>query len=949
MLLLEANRVVPVDRLVDAVWDEAPPSTARSQIQICVSALRKALADADGTDAILTRPPGYLFQVGDGELDLHDFERMATLGKAALAGRRFTEAADCFAQALALWDGPPFEGLNSRVLEAAATLLTERYLATVEEYFEIQLTLGKHHELIGELKVLTATYPLRERLRAQLMTALYRDGRQTEALEVYRETRQALVEELGLEPGTTLQSLERAILTGDASLGSSSAWQPGDEGTVGSYTPPRMLPWDISDFTGRDELVHEIKQVLRRDQQPQSSLTIVALSGKGGVGKTALAIHAGHELAEGFPDGQIYVSLRSGDLRPRNPAEVLQRFLRALGVPGSSIPEGLDERAEMYRSRLAGRRILVILDDAAAEKQVLPLLPAGGAVIVTSRLRLTALPGAHLFEIRTLGAPQAASFLEQVVGQARLAAEPDATQALLDLCDGLPLALRIVAARLAARPHWTVAQLMARLSNEHRRLDELTHGGVGIRTSIAVAYDSLSDDGRRLFRRLSLLVTPDFGKWVAIALLDVTSQEYAEDLLDSLVDIQLVDVERVGSVPARYRFHELIRVYAREQLLACEPAHERSAALQRVMKAWLSLAREAHRREYGGDFTVLHGPSEGWPLPPGLVEELLISPLAWYETERAAVAAAVRQSADSGLHDIAWDLAMAAVTLFEAHSHLDDWRETHEIALSAARRAGNRLGQAAMLYSLGALYLSEGRLDQAAASLSQALEMFDELGERHGSGLARRNLAFIDRVRGDYDQALARYEDALASLRAVGDTVGEAHALISTAQIRVEVGKYEEAEALLDTALEIARRAGNRRVEAQALHRLGESWAARGDLDRARGAFGLVLAIAGKQKSSAAEAYALHGLGIVHLKAGEFHQAEPVLGQAQRLATRSGDRLLSAQLLLDLGCLCSETGRHAEAARYLAEARGRFEGMGAKPGRARAEEILRMCAAAASD
>jgi DNA-binding SARP family transcriptional activator/tetratricopeptide (TPR) repeat protein len=942
MLLLDANRPVPVDRLIDAVWDEAPPQTARSQIQICVSALRQALAEAGIDGAIISQPPGYLFRVGDGELDLHEYERLVTAGKAARAAQQPGEAVEAYGRAMALWTGDALAGLDSRAIRSAAVQLTESRLAVVEELIDIRLSLGQHHELIGELMALTAEYPVRERLRAQLMTALYRDGRQAEALGVYRQTRRTFVEELGLEPGAALQDLERAILVGDVDVVPAAA--PG--AARDSVPPPRLLPPDIADFTGRQKQILQIRRALVEDLVSNSRPNLVAISGKGGVGKTTLAVHIAHALAEDFPDGQLYVALRGGEARRRSPAEVLERFLRVLGVPGSVIPEGVDERAEIYRNRLAGHRMLVILDDAATYEQVLPLLPgSGAAVIVTSRVRLTTLPGAHRVEIGVLDTMQALELIEQVIDAERVRAEPSAARALVELCGGLPLALRIAAARLAARPHWTIAQLVARLTDEHRRLDELVHGSVGIRTSIAVAYDGLDENPKRLLRRLGILDSPDFCKWVAIPLLD-TDRDQAEDALESLVDVQLLDVERSDTGLVRYRFHDLIRVYARERLVAGESGQGRGAALQRVMGAWLSLAREAHRRVYGGDYTVLHGDAPDWGLPADVVDEELQDPLAWYEAERAALVAAVRQAADAGLHDICWDLAMGAVTLFEAHAYYDDWRETHEVALAATQRAGNRRGEAAMLYSLGALSLSEGQFDDAAESLGQAVCLFDELGDVHGRALGRRNLAFIDRVRGDLDQALAQYDRALTGLRAVGDAIGEAHVLSNIAQIRIDAQRYDEAGALLGDALRIARKTGSRRVEAQVLGRFGELLMHRGELARAREEFHASLAVASSLGDAVGEAYALYGLGTVDVRAGEHRSAALELNQARRMARQSGERLLFAQVLVATGELLLATGQPEAAAKDLTEALGEFTRMRADPWRSRAARILERCTGA---
>lgn len=935
VLALDANHVVSMDRLVDAVWDENPPATAREQIQICVSALRRALLDAGLADVILTHPAGYLLRAGEGELDLDDFDHLVAVGKLAAAEGRLTDAADAFAQALALWDGGAFSGLDSRIVQAAAAQLVERRLEITEQRFDALLRLGSHHEIIGELMALTVEYPLRETLRVQLMTALYRDGRKAEALAVYQQARRVSIDELGLEPGATLQNLEQAILTGDAALA-----PPPEVSAHGFPRAPRMLPPDIADFTGRRDELAQIRRLLLQARAGDSTPTVVMITGRGGVGKTTLALHVAHALAQSFPGGQLFASFVGGGSRRPGPSDVLGRFLRVLGVPGPAIPEGTEARASVYRDRLGDRRVLIILDDAESEEEVLPLLPghSTAAVIVTSRMRLTGLSAAHV-EVGLFPEQDAIGLLEQVAGTERVRADAASSEALVALCGRLPLALRIAAARLAARPHWPVAQLVSRLADEGRRLDELTHHSVDVRASIATMHDRLGSDARRLFRRLGLIKAPDFARWLPMPLLSV-SQEKAEDLLDVLADARLLDVVQGSDGSLRYQFHDLIRVFAREQLAKRESRHQRLAAVRRMLGAWLYLAREAHSREYGGDYTVLHGAAEVWPLPHSLVDAEIADPLSWYEAERVALTGAVRQAADSGLHEICWDLAMSTVVLFETRSYLDDWRDTHDVALAASRRAGNRRGEAAMLYSLGALTLCEGRFDQAGTMLERALTAFSELGDSHGRALTERNLAHVDRVHGEFGVARTRYENALATLREAGDVVAEAHALIGLAHIAVETNEYGEAEATLGQAFEIAHRAGGSRVAAQARTMLGEIMLDRGDLPGARNAFLSVLTWARAARDLMGEANALAGLSTIELQAGELLQAELLLGQALRIAQETRDQLLVAKMQLARGRLSVLAGRWDEAVVMLADARARFDRLGAEPWSALARKIL---------
>jgi DNA-binding SARP family transcriptional activator len=943
MLLLEPNRIVSVDRLIEAIWDDAPPTTARTQIQICISALRKSLALAGLPGVIDTRPPGYSVEVNEGELDLEVFKQLVAAGRKAANEQRLTEAVQSLRDGLALWRGPALADIDGRLVQSVAARLTEHKLHVLEECLDIELRLDRHHGMIGELLGLVADFPLRERLRAQLMTALYRAGRQAEALETYRLAREVLIQELGLEPGEELQRLQQAVLSGEFETTTQAAPRAEPERPV-ITTPvvPRMLPADITDFACHEKLVEELRQSLcvETPGPGASGVKIAAISGKGGVGKTTLALHAAHQLAENFPDGQLYAELGNGDTRSASPERILERFLRALGVVGSAIPADVAECAEMYRNRLAERRVLVILDSARSEEQVLPLLPgsASCAVIVTSRVRLAGLPGASHVFLDVLHTDQAILMLANMAGWERVHAEPTRALKLVHLCGGLPLALRVSAARLNARTHWTIEQLNERLSDEERLLDELIYAGHDIRANIAVSYESLVPTARILFCRLAMLDTSDFPGWVAIPLLDC-EPAVAEDVLENLVDAQLVDVRAAADGPARYRFHDLIRVYARERWAVDDPDNWEES-LHRVLSTWLSLCDEAHRREYGGDFTLIHGDALRRPLPAPIVDRLLANPLGWWEGERPALLATIRQAAASGADEACWDLAMSMITLFEARSHFDDWKDTHEVALAAVLRVRNRRGEAAMLYSHGTLSLFLQHHDEAAAQLTSAMRLFDELNETHGSALALRNIAFLDRISGRLEEALTKYEKAAEVLRDIGDRAGEAHILRSMGQIYLEWHNYEEAERFSEAALGIARTIGNKRLLAQVLGLLGETYLDRDDRKRAELTFQQVLHLVREIGDQLGEAHALLGLGAVQTRRERYELAETSLRQAHLLSERSGERLTFARACLALGELYFAGGHRQRAIAIASEALKLFDQLGATRWQARTLSLL---------
>jgi DNA-binding SARP family transcriptional activator len=556
MLLLDGGTVVSAEQLADALWEHTPPITARGQVQICVSALRKTLAKLGLADRIVTRPPGYLITVADGELDLHEFDRMTAQAQQAAAGGRLHAAAAAYDEALALWQGSALADVESRALHATVARLEERRLATIEDRIDVELRRGHHQAVVGELRELIAAHPLRERLHAQQMRALAGAGRQAEALAAYRSARRMLVDELGLEPGRELRRLERVILTGGEPA--PQAPDPPDSGPApGPVSVPHLLPVDPGLLTGREGPLAAVRAAAGN----RSTAPVVAISGPPGAGASALAVHAAHTLVPAFTDGQLYARLRGPDDHPLDPAGVLGRFLRALGVRRADIPDGLDERAELYRDQLAGGHVLIVLDDAADERQVLPLIPGspGCSVLVTSHRRLTGLTGAYRVHLAALRPPDAVRLLAGVLGRPRVDAEPDAAAELAALCDCLPLALRVCAARLAARPHWTLEHLVSRLRDPARRLDELSAGPLDVRARFATGLDGLSPTARALFCKLPA-TTGVFGSRLATRLLP--GHHRAEDALEELVDAQLVTAT-AGPSP-RYRLAGLARLFAAE-------------------------------------------------------------------------------------------------------------------------------------------------------------------------------------------------------------------------------------------------------------------------------------------------------------------------------------------------------------------------------------------------
>jgi DNA-binding SARP family transcriptional activator len=935
MLALNANRVTPVDQLVSALWDIEPPSTARGQIQTCVSGLRKQFGSNGHPGEIRTRSPGYVLEIAPNDLDIEEFTTLVASARLKAGEGSLAEASGILRQALSLWRGPALADVDSDLVQRAAAKFEDARLSAIEGRIQLDLALGHHQEVISELATLVDEYPLRERLAEFHMLALYRSGRQGDALEVGRRTRATLVEELGVEPGHDLQKLAAAILNRDPALDLvTEAVEPPIETEQRTAEPeahPRQLPASIADFTGREGAIEEIKQILSCGQRKESAsyaVPIVSISGKGGVGKSCLAIRAAHELSDYFPDGVLFGSLQNpGEGDPIS--ELLARFLHALGVSGSAMPEGVLERAQLYRSKVAGKKLLVVLDDVANEDQALPLLPGDPtcAVITTSRMRLSGLFGAHWVDVDEFETDIAMTLLVKIIGQARVQAEQESSAQLVKLCGGLPLALRIVGARLASRPHWHISALVRRLLDKASGLDEFTYRGLGLRFNIDLSYQRLRDEAQRLFRLFTLIRAADFPEWSAAALLDTDLVDAAE-VLESLVDVRLLDTIEYPGEPVRYRFHSLIRIYAQERLMETETESERNAALTRVLGAWLALAEDTHRKEYGGDYTILHGTAPRWRPPGAERADSLENPMDWWAAERDSLMAAVRQAASAGMDELCWDLALTLVTFFEARGYFDDWRETAQLGLAVTENAGNRTGTAAMLYSLGTMHLYQKRLAEAEELFQPAMKMFTADRNTHGRALVQRNLALIDELAGKSTAMLAKYQDALELMRSVDDRMGEAHILRSVANYWTKEGDLDTARTMLEEALAICRDVACLRGEAQVLLRIAYLHLKTDEIDLAGQELNRVLFVVRGIGDRIGHVYGLYGLGVVKWREGQLDEAETAFEWALSSARLVRERLVEGQALCALGGINLARGETTVGLAQINEASQLFEEIG---------------------
>ena len=582
-LLLEHNRVVPVDRLVSAVWGNEPPRSSMANIRTYASRLRAVLTGRAQRSLLHSRPPGYLLAAEEEELDLALFHRHTTSGRAASRAGRLPEAEAEFRLALRLWRGAAAEDLSrASGLGGRLTALNEQRLAVLEEWIETRQLLGEHGALIGELRQLTIDHPLRERFWHQLIVSLYRTGDVGGALQACAQARVTLVDQLGLDPGPGLTELHRAVLARDPELILPAiSNRPGnrDRVTSGSVGVPRELPPASSVFVGRAAETAEALSVVRDRDAP----SLLVVGGPIGVGKSAFATHVAHRLAGSFPDGQIFVDLHgpAGRMAARRPVEVLARMLRALGVPDQQVPRTEEESAASFRSLTTGRQLLFVLDNARDEEQLRPLLPgtAGCGVLVTSRKMLAGLDDAHHIELDRLSQDAGVVLLGRLCGEDRVAADPEHAHRVVALCDRLPVALRAAGNRLAERGRWSIADLAEQLADERHRLDNLACGGVAVRPRLECALRELTDPGsRRMFRLLGLLRLAEVSKAVVGALMDLPGQR-VEPFLDQLTAVRLLE----QTAPDRYRMDSLVRLYAADLAEAHERPESRAAAIDRVL------------------------------------------------------------------------------------------------------------------------------------------------------------------------------------------------------------------------------------------------------------------------------------------------------------------------------------------------------------------------------
>ncbi|GAA0966307.1 BTAD domain-containing putative transcriptional regulator [Acrocarpospora macrocephala] len=925
-LLLEHGHIVPTARLIDIIWPDDPPETAKAAIQTYVKTLRQALARHGVADVIVTRAPGYLVQIPAGSLDVDLFDQLLAQAREASTPQ---ETSDLLGAALALWRGPALAGSHTSLLAGEVVRLEQLRLTATQERMAADLALGRHGQLVAELAALVGRHPADERLRGQYMTALYRLGRQSDALASFREGRQVLVEELGVDPGPELTGLYHAILRGDPILLASPS------GEAVGVAVPTQLPLAPADFTGRALQTSTLVAALT---DPAPAIQVIA--GRGGSGKSALAAHVAHQVATAFPDGQLYAELRGLSETPAEAGEVLGLFLRALGVEPAAVPAATAERAELYRRLLAGRRVLVLLDDAADERQVRPLLLGGGgcAVLVTSRNRLGGLAGVRRTDLDVLDPDEAVELLVRIVGADRVSAEEPVAREIAELCGRLPLAIRIAGARLATRQRWPLRLLADRLTDERRRLDELAIADLEVRAGFELSYRALDTGARQALRRLGHLGVPEFASWV-VAWLTGTAETAAEDLVERLVDAQLVDFSRVDDLGTpRFRVHDLVRIYGRERAEAEEPAQELAAAVGRVLGGWLTLtdqlAADAPSDEIGRPRPALASS----PVSDELAARVLAAPHDWFDIEQPALVVGLERAAALGLHDLVCQFTSARLgPSFLGVNRFESRERINQAALAAARRAGDRYGEATMLAELGHLRYDQDHFPEARRVLDEALGAFRELGDARGQAVALSGLGVICREAGRLVEALHFLDEAGALL---GEDAAIAYPRRLAASVRLERGDFPAAWSGLAESLAAYRRAGSHRGEAVTLRTMSLFHRATGEYAPAIETAEAARTIFDRLGDKLMEAYSVRAWAKAQLRLGRTEQALAPLEGVLSTCQAMGDRWGLGVTLRTLGELHLADGHLRDAAACLTAAMEVWQDMDAPLWRARTERDL---------
>ncbi len=926
-LAVDAGRPVFRGTLIDRVWSERAPEGAASALYAHINRIRRVLAAAAAGEEpvrLARRSGGYVLEVDPEEVDLHRFRQLALAARDRQ--RPDDEQARLLREALDLWRGEPLADLPGEWPARMRDSWEEERLDAAVAWAQAELRMGRPDEVIGPVRELVVGQPFKERPIGVLMQALAAAGRGAEALECYAMARSRLIEALGAEPGRELQSVHLAILKSERP-------EPGSASRSAPLPVPAQLPSDVQGFTGRHDELDELDRLLIEAGDKSTAVVISAVAGTAGVGKTALAVRWAHRVRDAFPDGQLYVDLRGyGPDRPIPAEKALARFLTNLGVAGRDIPLDVDDRAARYRTEINGRRMLVVLDNAASVEQIRPLLPGtpSCSVVVTSRDSLpglVALHGGCRLDLDLLPLPDAVTLLHKLIGE-RVEAEPEAAATLATQCARLPLALRVAAELATARPTTPLADLVRELADQAQRLQRLDAGGdprAAVRVVFSWSYKRLPADAARAFRLAGLHPGSDLDVYAATALTN-TTVDGAKRSLEVLARAHLMHL----TGPGRYGMHDLLRAYACDLAKSQDSEADRRTALTRLFDYYLAAAATAMDALSPAERRQRPRISPADSPTPSVADPS--AALAWLDAERPNLVAVCTHTAAHGWPGHTIRLATTLFRYLDTRAHFPDALSIHTDARNAASQTGDRAAEAYALANLGIVHLRQGRYEQAAEHYREALPLFREAGDRSGEARTLTHLGLVNWRQGRYELAAERHRQALTRYRETANRVGEANALSNLGLVWWRQGHYEEAAEGHRQALILYRETGRRIGEANALTNLGVVNLRQGRYEQAADDLRQALTLFRETGNRIAEGYALANLGVVNLRQGRYEQAADDLRQALTVFRETGNRDGEAEALNRIGETLHATGQteqahaqHAAALTLAAETGDRYQ------------------------